>query len=192
MPIGVKKVARNDGLTLWEKLYIPEIVSGMAVTLRHFAVNITGSVLELFGGPKYRKVMTMYYPEESPTPPPTYRGRPVLVVGANGLEKCVACGLCEVACPAHCISIIGAERNEFERYPLSYTLDGSRCIFCGLCEEACPKEAIVMSDEWQNLCEYDRTKMIYSKEDLFRHERTLTKRLTVIRNSYFGKSRYKA
>ncbi|VAX23388.1 NADH-ubiquinone oxidoreductase chain I, partial [hydrothermal vent metagenome] len=136
MPIGVKKVHRNAQLTIWEKLYIPEVLHGMSITLRHFAGNITGSVLELFGGPKHRKVMTIYYPEESLTPPPAYRGRPVLVVGDNGLEKCVACGLCEAACPAHCISIVGAERNDLERYPLSYTLDGSRCIFCGLCEEA--------------------------------------------------------
>ncbi len=192
MPIGVKKVKRNAELTIWEKLYIPEVLHGMSITLRHFAQNITGSVLELFGGPKHRKVMTLYYPEESLIPPPAYRGRPVLVVGDNGLEKCVACGLCEAACPAHCISIVGAERNELERYPLSYTLDGSRCIFCGLCEEACPKEAIVMSDEWRNICEYDRNKMIYSKEDLFRREGTLGKRLSVIRADYFGKSKYQA
>lgn len=162
----------------------------MSITLKHFFSNFQGLVKELVAGKKHRKIMTLYYPEEIPTLPPAYRGRPVLVVGENGLEKCVACGLCEVACPARCISIIGAERGEGERYPLSYVLDGSRCIFCGLCEEACPKEAIVMSGEWQNICEYDRSRMIYQKEDLMRSEQALAKRLNTIRNEFFGKGRY--
>jgi len=185
MTIGVKKVDRNVELTFWEKMYVPEIIRGMYITLRHFFINLYGYVMELFGGRKYRKTMVLYYPEEQPDVPPAYRGRPVLVQGGDGDEKCVACGLCEVACPAKCISIVGAERNNGERYPLTYVLDGSRCIFCGLCEEACPKEAIVMSGEWQDICEYDRSKMIYNKEELLRPESKLETRLNVIRAKYF-------
>ncbi len=190
MATTVKKVNRSVDLTLWEKMYIPEILRGMSITLKHFAVNLLGNALEVFGGRRERKIQTLYYPEELPNVPIAYRGRPVLVADENGLEKCVACGLCEVACPANCISIIGAERGDGERYPVSYILDGSRCIFCGLCEEACPKEAIVMSGEWQDICEYDRAKMIYTKEDLLRSEKSLKKRIKVLREKYFNKGRY--
>lgn len=191
MSTKVKKVRRNVTLTLWEQSYVPEVLRGMSITLKHFFVNLRGLILEFFStGKADRTISTVYYPEETLTPPPAYRGRPVLVLGADGKEKCVACGLCEAACPPHCISIIGAERGEGERYPVKYTLDGTRCIFCGRCEEACPKEAIVMSDDWRNLCEYDRSKMIYEKEDLLVPEEKLARRIAFIRDKAFGKDRY--
>ncbi|MGK7346309.1 MAG: NuoI/complex I 23 kDa subunit family protein [Candidatus Nitrospinota bacterium M3_3B_026] len=191
MTIGIKKVDRNVKLTFWERLYIPEILRGMGITLRHFFYNMAGFFAELAGGRSKRRIMTMYYPEEKPETPPSYRGRPVLVArDEDGVEKCVACGLCEAVCPAHCISIIGAERENGERYPESYILDGSRCIFCGLCEEACPKEAIVMSGEYFDICDYDRSRMVYDKKALLRPESALEKRLEVIRERYFNKDRY--
>lgn len=191
MATKIKKIRRNVTLTAWEKSYVPEVLRGMGITLRHFFINLWGLILEFFwSGKEDRKIVTVYYPEESVTPPPTYRGRPVLVLGKDGLEKCVACGLCEAACPPHCISIIGGERANGDRYPVKYTLDGSKCIFCGRCEEVCPKEAIVMSDDWRNLCEYDRSKMIYEKENLLVPEEKLARRLAVIREKYFGKDRY--
>ena len=191
MAITFKKVDRNVTLTLWEASYVPEILRGISITMGHFFTNLTGLVMDLVGGRKHRKIMTLYYPEEDPVIPSAYRGRPVLVRRADGLEQCVACGLCEVACPPHCISIVGAERENGERYPLTYVLDGSRCIFCGLCEEVCPKEAIIMSHDWKNLCEYDRSKMIYNKEQLLYPERNLGRRLDTIRDKYFGIKRYK-
>lgn len=191
MATTVKKVNRNVELTFWERMYIPEMVRGMWTTMRHFAVNMGGFFMELLGGKRHRKIMTLYYPEEKPVVPPAYRGRPVLVRGEDGLEKCVACGLCEAACPPQCISIVGGERENGDRYPLSYTLDGARCIYCGFCEEVCPKEAIVMSHDWTDLCQGDRTKMVYGKEELLYPERNLKKRLTLIRSKYFGEGRYR-
>ena len=126
-----------------------------------------------------------------PIVPVAYRGRPVLVRSKNGIEKCVACGLCEAACPPNCISIIGGERPNGDRYPDSYVLDGSRCIFCGFCEEVCPKEAIVMSHDWKNLCEYNRSKMVYTKKELLYPERNLQKRFDVLRDKYFSAYRYR-
>jgi NADH-quinone oxidoreductase subunit I len=191
MAITVKKVDRNVELTFWERMYIPEMTRGMFITWKHFFMNFAGLMMEIMGGKRYRKIATIYYPEETPPVPVAYRGRPVLVRAESGLEKCVACGLCEVACPPHCISIVGGERENGDRYPISYTLDGSRCIFCGFCEEVCPKEAIVMSHDWKDLCTYDRSKMIYTKEDLLYPERNLKKRLSVIRDKYYSAYRYR-
>ncbi len=192
MAIKIKKIEKGDGLTLWEKSYLPEIIRGLGITLSHFATNMKSLVDEfaLGKGRDSRTIMTLYYPEEQPVIPPAYRGRPVLVSDKNGVEKCVACGLCEAACPPACIHILGGERDNGDRFPRSYVLDGSRCIFCGLCEEACPKEAIVMSDEWRNLCQYDRTKMIYEKETLLRSEAQVQKRLDFIRSNSFSRDRY--
>ena len=193
MAITVKKIDRGEKLTLWERSYIPEMIRGMWITTRHFAENLYSLTVE-FGmgkGRSRRTIMTICYPEEMPVVPDAYRGRPLLVQGADGVEKCVACGLCEEACPPSCIHITGGERENGDRYPLSYVLDGSRCIFCGRCEEVCPKEAIVMSGEWNDICEYDRTKMIYKKEELLRTEEQLAKRLDYIRSNAFSKNRYK-
>jgi NADH-quinone oxidoreductase subunit I len=102
----------------------------------------------------------------------------------DGTEKCVACGLCEKICPAHAISIVGAERADAERYPESYTLDMSRCVYCGYCEEVCPKEAIVMSSEYQGLAERERSQLLYSKERLLRSEESVRGRIEYIRRIY--------
>src|SRR5438876_12352976 len=40
---------------------------------------------------------------------PKFRGKQVLMRDENGLEKCVACGLCSVACPADAIYLEAAE-----------------------------------------------------------------------------------
>ncbi len=177
-----KKVRKNLKLTLWERLYVFEVIRGMYITTRHFASNMVGFFIHPKG--QKRSIFTVYYPEEKVTLPPAYRGRPVLVMRKDGRERCVACGLCERVCPAHAISIVGGERAADDRYPISYTLDGSRCVFCGYCEEVCPKEAIVMSSEYQGLAERDRRNMIYTKEKLLRSEESVKGRLEYVRRIY--------
>jgi NADH-quinone oxidoreductase subunit I len=187
----VKNVHRNVTLSFLERMYIPYMLAGMWIAARHLAINMLGFFAEILSGRSSRKVMTVFYPEEQPVIPPAYRGRPVLVLRDDGLEKCVACGLCEAACPPKCIFIIGGEREDGERFPVTYTLDGSRCIFCGFCEEVCPHEAIVMSGDWKNLCEYDRAEMIYEKEDLLVPRKTLVRRIELLRSKYFSGERYR-
>jgi NADH-quinone oxidoreductase subunit I len=177
-----KKVRKNLDLTLWERLYIFEIMRGLYTTTKHFTTNMIGFVVSPNG--KKRSIFTVYYPEEQVTLPPAYRGRPVLVMREDGTEKCVACGLCEKICPASAISIIAGERGDGDRYPVSYTLDGSRCVYCGYCEEVCPKEAIVMSSEYQGLAERDRSNMRYPKEKLLRSEDSVKDRIEYIRRIY--------
>lgn len=177
-----KQVRRRLDLTLWEKVYVPEVMRGLAVTTKHFASNMWGFVAPPKG--KKRSVFTVYYPEERVELPPAYRGRPVLVMARDGVEKCVACGLCEKMCPAGAISIVAAERDNGQRFPAAYTLDLSRCVYCGYCEEVCPKEAIVMSSEYEGLAARDRANLRYSKEQLLRSEDSVQGRIEYIRRIY--------
>jgi len=162
-------VNRNVELTFWEKLYLPEIIRGMYITSRHFFVNLLGFIPFFLGKKKGREIFTVYYPEEMVEYPVAYRGRPVLTQKEDGSPYCVACGLCEIACPAYCIDIIPAEnsgkQNEVERWPLEFTIDYAVCIFCGNCEEACPEEAIYMSNDCE-ISMLDRSKMKYDMKQL--------------------------
>jgi NADH-quinone oxidoreductase subunit I len=124
---------RKKDLNFFERIYIVEILKGMMLTLKHL----------------FRPKFTRQYPEEKFVPPPSYRGRPVLVMD-NGKERCVACGLCSRVCPALAIQVQAAETvDEKERYPALFEINMLRCIFCGFCEEVCPEEAIVMSKDYE-------------------------------------------
>lgn len=154
------------------------IVRGLLVTARHFVRNLVGFLR------RHPTIATIQYPEEAQPWSPAMRGMPVLVQMENGKERCVACGLCEWACPVDCITIYPAETtDEVERYPEVFTIDMSRCMFCGFCEEACPEEAIVMSrrvtiatTEWRG--------SLWEKRDLLVPVDQLTTRLGHIRRGY--------
>jgi NADH-quinone oxidoreductase subunit I len=177
-----KKVRKNIELTLWERLYVFEVVRGIIVTTEHFIKNMIGFVFSPKG--KKRRIFTVYYPEEKLVLPPAYRGRPVLVANDKGEEKCVACGLCEKICPARAINIVAVETDNRGRYPESFTLDMARCVYCGYCEEVCPKEAIVMSAEYEGLAQTNRSYMRYPKEKLLRSEKNVKERIDYIRRIY--------
>ncbi len=119
--------------------------------------------------------------------PIAYRGRPVLALQEDGHPACVACGLCEIACPAYCIDITPAEnsgkQNEYERWPKEFTIDYAVCIFCGNCEEACPEEAIFMSNDYE-ITMLDRKKMKYNLQQLLVPVSELKDRIEFTRNMY--------
>jgi NADH-quinone oxidoreductase subunit I len=107
---------------------------------------------------------TVGYPEHKPYLAPRYRGRIILSRDPDGMERCVSCNLCAVACPVDCISLQKAE-EEGRWYPEYFRINFSRCIFCGLCEEACPTYAIQLTPDFE-MSEYDRQNLVYEKEDL--------------------------
>ncbi|HUX93557.1 MAG TPA: NADH-quinone oxidoreductase subunit NuoI [Ignavibacteriaceae bacterium] len=157
---------RKKDLTFLEKIYIPEIAKGLALTFKNMLK------------PKF----TMQYPEEKFIPPPSYRGRPVLVMEENGLERCVACGLCSRVCPPLAIEVQAAETDrEKERYPIKFEINMLRCIFCGLCEEVCPEEAIVMSKDYE-LAFTNRKDALYGKDKLLTPVKQLQDRINFLRN----------
>jgi NADH-quinone oxidoreductase subunit I len=150
-----KSVVKKE-MTLAEKLYLPAILSGMAITFKHI----------------FKKPATIRYPEEKREMAPVYRGHHVLKRDDAGAERCTACGLCAVACPAEAITMDAAERKQGEenlyreeKYAARYEINMLRCIYCGLCEEACPKEAIFLTDTLVNP-ELGRSAFIYGKDKL--------------------------
>ena len=103
MPGQVIEVRRKEKLGWLERLYVPMLVKGLSVTARHFFRNLRG-----FATGK-RTDFVVQYPEEQVDYPDAFRGMPVLVALDDGRPRCVACGLCEFACPTKCIEIVAGE-----------------------------------------------------------------------------------
>jgi len=150
------KVVSDKHMTLAEGSYLPAVLKGMAVTLKHF----------------FKRPVTLKYPEQTRENSEVYRGRHVLKRDENGAERCTACGLCAVSCPAEAITMIADERQRGEegkyreeKYAAVYEINMLRCIFCGLCEEACPKQAIFLTKELLP-SDYEREDFIWGKDRL--------------------------
>lgn len=137
------------------------------MTLRELFIGFATQIRSIWmvGLHAFAKRETRMYPEEPVSLPPRYRGRIVLTRDPDGEERCVACGLCAVACPADCISLQKGEKTDGRWYPMFFRINFSRCIFCGLCEEACPTTAIQMTPDFE-MGEFQRQDLVYEKDDL--------------------------
>lgn len=139
----------RPNLTWPERLYLPAVVGGLAVTLARFWSTLVAVV----AGRRSDRV-TMFYPEEKWPVPEGYRGAPTLVRDEEGREKCVACQLCEFICPPRAIRVIPAEISteaptaKIEKTAKGFYIDMIRCIYCGMCEEVCPEEAIFLRKDY--------------------------------------------
>jgi NADH-quinone oxidoreductase subunit I len=150
-----KKVIEQKPMNIWERMYLPAIAKGLAITIRHFFKKIP-----------YSK---------------NFRGQHSLKRDEQGRERCTACGLCALSCPAEAITMTAAERQRGEehlyreeKYAAVYEINMLRCIFCGLCEEACPKEAIYL-DGPHVTAEFLRKDFIYGKDKLVEPKFDITK-----------------
>jgi NADH-quinone oxidoreductase subunit I len=150
------RVVSNKQMSFRERIYLPAILNGMRITFGHL----------------FRRKTTVQYPEATREFSEIYRGKHVLKRDDEGRERCTACGLCAVACPAEAIIMVAAERKpgeehlyREEKYAAVYEINMLRCIFCGDCEEACPKEAIFLTKEIVK-SDYRRDKFIYGKDEL--------------------------
>ena len=171
---------RRPELSFADRLYLPQIVQGVAVTTRHFARNLALHILHLFGLARDRRAaVTVQYPEERKTYSEGYRGAHRLTLKPDGSVRCTACFLCATACPAKCIYIEAGEHPdpEVEKYPVRYEIDTLQCIYCGMCVEACPCDAIRMDTfVHPRVWGYRREDFIEPKTTLMARSRVLAER----------------
>ncbi|CAE6454915.1 unnamed protein product [Rhizoctonia solani] len=118
-------------------------------------------VLEQFFRPPY----TIKYPFEKGPLSPRFRGEHALRRYPSGEERCIACKLCEVVCPAQAITIESEAREDGSRRTTKYDIDMTKCIYCGFCQEACPVDAIVETQNFEYSTE-TREELLYNKEKL--------------------------
>ncbi len=118
-------------LKLMIRSYIPAAIKGLSLTVRRM----------------FQPRDTLSYPEEVHVPRKGYRGEHRLKKDDQGRMKCVACLMCQTACPAECIQIVGAPSPwpDRDKIPVVFNIDMLKCIYCGMCEEACPCDAIELT-----------------------------------------------
>jgi len=121
--------------------YLKEVISGtwslfvgLGITIRYF----------------FQPVVTVQYPYQTLPMAPRFRGHIELVKDEEtGETRCIVCGMCQKACPSHCITVNGEKREGVQGKVLTeYTLDFTRCSLCGLCVENCKPEAITFSKDY--------------------------------------------
>lgn len=113
----------------------------------------------------FKRRVTINYPYEKGPLSPRFKGEHVLRRYPNGEERCIACKLCEVVCPAQAITIDSEFRQDGVRRTSRYEIDFNKCIFCGLCQEACPVDAIVESPNFE-FGTWTKEELYYTKERL--------------------------
>jgi NADH-quinone oxidoreductase subunit I len=161
-------------LTFLERIYLVEVAKGLGRTMRHvlknFLPTLRADAFALVGKlPPMgkRSIPTVYYPEEKRAYSDRFRGRHILKKLDDGTLKCVACYMCQTACPAECIEIQAGEHPvlAYEKYPVKFEIDLLRCVMCGFCVDACPKDAIWMTKDYE-LSFFDRKSAVYGIAEL--------------------------
>ena len=95
---GSKKEVSNKKMTFWESLYLVAIVKGLFITISHL----------------FTRKVTIKYPEEVKSRSDIWRGQHMLMRDDEGRERCTACGLCALSCPAEAITMKAEERTKDE------------------------------------------------------------------------------
>ncbi len=119
----------------------------------------------------FEPYVTEQYPFKKTPTEPRFHGKHQLNRHEDGLEKCVGCELCAMACPADAIYVEAGENtpeeqySPGERYGKIWQVNYLRCIFCGMCIQACPTRALTMNNDFE-IADDTRRKLIYDKEDL--------------------------
>lgn len=113
----------------------------------------------------FRAKVTEQYPENRKTLVVSERFRGTLNMphNENNEHKCVACGLCQLACPNDTIEVISemieTEEGKKKKILKTYHYDLGACMFCQLCVTACPHDAITFDQQFEHAV-FDRSKLM--------------------------------
>lgn len=128
--------------------------------VKTLCVGLKTTMRELFT-PK----VTEQYPENRDTLKmfDRYRGSLTMPHNDKNEHKCVACHLCEMACPNGTIKVvhdmIETPDGKKKRVLKEYWYNLGTCMFCMLCVNACPHDAITFDQSFENAV-FDRKKLI--------------------------------
>ncbi len=143
-----------------------QIASKLKELIKRFTLWELLKGMRLTGGYFFKTKTTIQYPEEETPTSPRFRGMLALRRYENGEERCIACKLCEVVCPAAAITIeAGPRAEDGSRRAIKYEIDAFKCIYCGFCEEACPVDAVVATSEMHYTI-HERGGQIFTKDKL--------------------------
>lgn len=119
---------------------IKTLLTGMDITMGEY---VTPKITEQY--PENRK--TQHIAER-------HRGTLVMPHDADGKNKCIACTLCEKACPNGTIKIVAqtvtTADGKKKKLLTDYQYDLGDCMFCQLCVNACPHDAIKFVKDFEN------------------------------------------
>lgn len=108
------------------------LLQGMAITLRRF----------------FTRPNTVQYPEKKIPMAPRFRGGVVVL----DRPKCIACGLCALACPNQVIELSTETGEDKKKRLTAYHYHTGLCLYCNLCLEACPTQALSWSQDYEISC----------------------------------------
>ena len=132
------------------------------------ALKTLGTGLKVTMKEYFTPKTTEQYPENRKTTlhvSKRHRGRLVFKRNEDESYKCVACLMCEKACPNGTIQITShmaedPETGRKKRQLDDYHYDLGDCMFCQLCVNACNFDAIKFVNDFENSV-FDKEKLVY-------------------------------
>ena len=105
---------KRPSLTLLKKIFLVDLIKGLFLTFSYQRPSLN---------------YTEQYPKVRPKVAERFRGAPRLNNDPeNGETLCIACNLCALACPEHCIEVAGnAMRRERRRSPRTSSIFRAAC-----------------------------------------------------------------
>ena len=135
-------------------------LGGLAQGISSLLIGLKTSIKVYF-----RKKVTEQYPENRDELKMFDRFRGTLTMPHNehNEHRCVACGLCEMACPNDTIKIfskmVETEDGKKKKILVKHQYDLGSCLFCQLCVKACPHDAITFDQDFEHAV-FDRSKLV--------------------------------
>ena len=139
-----------------EKNYMEGLLSG----IKTLCIGLKTSMREFF-----TKKITEQYPENRDTLQmfDRFRGSLTMPHNEDNEHKCIACGLCQMACPNDTIKVVSemveTEDGKKKKQLVRYEYNLGCCMFCQLCTKACPHGAITFDQSFENAV-FDRVKLV--------------------------------